>query len=178
MILNKTSIEDWAGRYDESHKKEIFLEKEIFDSIKEIGSPPSYLTRDILMKISEWKAGIRNKGRIEKNDEQFVREVTQVSLNTSNERLKLEVLTLLSGVSIRMASTILFFCFQEQYTVMDYRAWDSLKAFDKIDGDIDDTFEVWQNYNAICQEIAKLNSVSLRTLDKALWMYNGGGVTQ
>ncbi|MDP2841946.1 MAG: hypothetical protein Q8O17_06715 [Candidatus Methanoperedens sp.] len=173
MILNKAWIEDWAGRYDESNKKGNILEKEIFESIKEIGSPPSYLTRDILMKISEWKAGIRNKGRIEKNDEQFVRDVTQISLTTHNEELKLEVLTLLSGAFIRMASTILFFCYPERYSVMDYRAWNSLKAFDNIKSEIDDTFDCWQKYNKICREIAKQNGVSLRTLDKALWMYNG-----
>lgn len=175
MILNKAWIEDWTGRYDESNKKENFLEKEIFESISKIGSPPTYITKDILMKIAEWKAA-RVKGHLNKNSEQFIRDITQVSLTTHNEKLKLEVLTLLSGVSTRMASTILFFCFPERYTVMDYRAWNTLKAFGQIEGKIDnnDTFAGWQKYNEKCRQIAEQFDVSLRTLDKALWMFNGG----
>ena len=174
MILNKAWIEDFAKQYDvEADENEIFLEEKILESIKEMESPPLSLTKDILLDIAEWKA-IRVKGHVKKNDEQYVKEVTQVSLSTKNEKLKIEILTLLNGVKIRMASAILFFCFPEQYTVMDYRAWDSLKALDKIDDEIDDTFECWQKYNEICREIAKQNGVSLRKLDKALWQYQGG----
>lgn len=173
MILNKTWIEYLAKQYDEAEENESILENKIFESIKEIGSPPSYLTKDILMNIAKWKAR-RVKGYVEKNEDQYVRDTTQVSLATKNEKLKIEVLTLLNGVKIRMASAILFFCYPEQYTVMDYRAWDSLKALNKIDGEIDDTFGGWQMYNETCRKIAKQTGVSLRKLDKALWQYKGG----
>lgn len=171
MILNQEWIEDFAKQYDD--KEESCLERKIFESIKKMGSPPLSLTKDILVDIAEWKAA-RVKGHVMKNDGEYVKEVTQVSLSTKNEKLKIEILTLLNGVQIRMASAILFFCLPEQYTVMDYRAWDSLKALDKINGEISDTFECWQKYNEICQEIAKQNGVSLRELDKALWQYQGG----
>lgn len=175
MILDNAWIEDLAKHYDDGEVdgKEYRLERQIFESIKEMGSPPLSLTRDILVDIAKWKA-IRVMGYVMKNDEQYVKEVTQVSLSTKNEKLKIEILTLLNGVQIRMASAILFFCFPEQYTVMDYRAWDSLKALDKINGEIGDTFECWQKYNEICREIAKQNGVSLRELDKALWQFQGG----
>ena len=174
MILNKAWIENLAKQYDnKADEKEYRLEIKIFEYIKGMESPPLSLTKEILLYIAEWKAA-RVKGYVNKNDEQYVKEVTQVSLSTKNEKLKIEILTLLKGVQIRMASTILFFCFPEQYTVMDYRAWDSLKALDKINGDIGDTFECWQKYNEICREIAKQNGVSLRKLDKALWQYQGG----
>jgi len=172
MILNRAWIEDLAKQYDKAEENESILENEIFESIKGMGSPPLFLTKDILLCIAEWKAA-RVKGYVMKNDEQYVKEVTQVSLSTKNEKLKIEILTLLNGVQIRMASTILFFCFPEQYTVMDYRAWDSLKALNKINGEIGDTFECWLKYNEICREIAKQNSVSLRKLDKALWQFQG-----
>lgn len=171
MTLNKTWIESSVKKYDENNTKEYALEKQIFESIKECGSPPSYLTKDILMMIEEWKWG-RKRGLVKENDEQFVRGVTQVSFATNNERLKLEVLTLLRGVYIRMASAILFFCYPKRYTIMDGRAWESLKALGKIDGEIEDTFECWQKYNKRCQDIAKQFDISLRELDKALW-YKG-----
>ena len=173
--LDKSWIEKYAEKYDDrakANKKEYLLEEKIFESIKGMGSTPLFLTKDILLCIAEWKAA-RVKGHVNKNDEQYIKDITQVSLSTKNERLKIEILTLLNGVQIRMASAILMFCFPEQYTVMDYRAWDSLKAFDKVDGEIDDTFECWQNYNEICREIATQNGVSLRKLDQALWQYKG-----
>lgn len=174
MILNKAWIENLAKQYDDkADEKEYRLEIKIFESIKGMGSPPLFLTKEILLNIAVWKAA-RVKGYVNKNDKQYVKDVTQVSLSTKNEKLKIEILTLLNGVQIRMASAILFFCFPEQYTVMDYRAWDSLKALDKINGEIGDTFECWQKYNEICREIAKQNGVSLRKLDKALWQYQGG----
>jgi len=171
MILNKDWIEDFAKKYDEDNQEENKLECEIINEIK--GLTSSYITEDILKKIAKWKSP-RVMPHIIKNDEQYVKEVTQVSLSTNNEKLKIEILTLLNGVQIRMASAILFFCSPEQYTVMDYRAWDSLKALDKINGEISDTFECWQKYNEICREIAKQNGVSLRRLDKALWQFQGG----
>lgn len=178
MTLNRAWIDDLVKKYDESYKEENPLENKIFESIKEGGSPPSYLTKDVLMMIAEWKAA-RIKGYIEKNDDQFVRDVSQVSLSTKNERLRFEVLRLLNGVDIAMASAILFFCFPERYTVMDWRAWKSLKILGEIHGDIEDnyTFEGWQKYNEVCREIARRFDVSLRELDKALWMYKGESAT-
>ena len=173
MILDKAWIEDLVRKYDKDNQKENELEYEIIKSIEIKGLPPLYITKDTLKKIAKWKSA-RVMGHIEKNDEQYVKEVTQVSLSTKNEKLKIEILTMLNGVQIRMASAILLFCFPEQYTVMDYRAWDSLKALDKINGEIGDTFECWQKYNEICREIAKQNGVSLRKLDKALWQFQGG----
>ena len=172
--LDKAWIEESARKYDgdKANKNYNLLEKKIFESIKGMGSTPLFLKRDILLCIAEWKAA-RVKGHMNKNDEQYVKDITQVSLSTKNERLKIEILTLLNGVQIRMASAILMFCFPNQYTVMDYRAWDSLKAFGMIGGEINDTFECWQKYNEICREIATQNGVSLRELDKALWQYNG-----
>jgi len=73
-----------------------------------------------------------------------------------------------------MASTILFFCYPDQYTVMDWRAWESLKALGKVKGGLEDTYECWQKYNQVCNELSVQHGVTLRELDKALWMYKGG----
>lgn len=108
MILDKACIEDLAKQYDDkADEKEYRLEIKIFKSIKGMGSPPLSLTKEILLYIVEWKAA-RVKGYVNKNDEQYVKEVTQVSLSTKNEKPKIEILTLLNGVQIRMTSTIFF----------------------------------------------------------------------
>ena len=125
MILNQDWIENFAKQHDDkADNKESLLEERIFKSIEVRGTPPLSLTTEILVDITEWKAA-RVKGYVMKNDEQYVKEVTQVSLSTNNEKLKIEVLTLLNlnGVQIRMASAILMFCFPDQYTLPDGKCW-------------------------------------------------------
>jgi thermostable 8-oxoguanine DNA glycosylase len=173
MEITRDWIVEWAEKYDKDNQEEKMKEERVLKSIKAIGSPPAYLTKDVLKKIADWKAS-RTKGYIRKNNPKYVKEVTQVSLTAQNEKLMLEVLTLLNGVSIRMASAILQFCFPNQYTVMDWRAWQSLRNLGKISGEIEDTYECYKKYNDICQKIAKQFHVSLRTLDKALWQWKGG----
>jgi hypothetical protein len=173
-MIDKAWIEEMAEKYDYGNDKGMVdLEKRIFAAIKNVGPSPSYLTRAILLDIVKWKAS-RARGYASKNEEQFIRDVTRVSFSAQNEELKIGVLTLMKGVRYRMASTILYFCFPDRYPIMDWRAWGSLKAMGKIQGEMEDTFECWQKYTGVCRVIAKRNKVSLRTLDKALWTFKGG----
>lgn len=165
----KDWIENGAKTYDDDPKNrdDIALEAKIF---KDIGKSPAHLTTDILKNIEEWKWG-RKRGLVKNNKDQFIIDVTEISLKTENKRLRLEILTLLKGVHIRMASAILYFCFPTKQTIMDRYAWNALKYFGELNTDIKDDFEHWESYNGKCLEIAKKYGVSLRDLDKALWQY-------
>lgn len=171
-MIDKAWIEEWAGKYD-YNKVDVDKEKRILEAIEKVGPSPSCFTKAILMMIVDWKSP-RSKGYASKNDEQFVRDVTQVSFSTRNEELKIGALTLMKGVNYRIASTILYFHSPNRYPIMDWRAWKSLMVLGEMPGEIGDTYESWQKYAGVCREIAKRNRVSLRTLDKALWMYKGG----
>lgn len=172
-MMDKAWIEETAKEYDYAlSKNDAYEYDSISAAIKKFGLPPPCLTKDILMEIVEWKSP-RSIGYASENAEQFIREVTQVSFAAENEELKIGVLTLMKGVRYRMASTILHFYSPDRYTIMDWRAWKSLKVEGKISGEMKDTFESWQKYTEVCREIAKQNHVSLRTLDKALWAYKG-----
>lgn len=177
MEITREWILQRAAEYDEAHPEEKEKEQELLGSIKKLGSPLQYIGKDILLKIADWKAP-RIKGYIEKNNPKtnpsYVEEVTRVSFSASNEKLKLEILTLLEGVNIRMATAILQFCFPEEYVVMDWHAWNSLKAAGKIKGEIEDTYECYKQYNDLCHEISKQFGVPSRVLDKALWQWKGG----
>lgn len=173
MRLTKEWILELARKYDEENDEEKVKEDAILRRIGASGSPPTSLTKPVLIRIAEWKAA-RTKGWIRANDPEYVEEVTRVSLTTDNERLRLEILTLLEGVSTRMASAVLYFCFPERYAVMDWRAWKSLAELGKITGEIEDTYESYKKYNDVCRGIARQLHVSLRTLDKALWQWKGG----
>lgn len=172
--INKAWIEEWAGKYDYGNNKGMAdLETRIFAAIKNVGPSPSYLTKAMLLDIVRWKAA-RAIGHARKNEDQLVIEVTRVSLSARHEEVMIGALTLMKGVRYRMASTILYFCSPERYPIMDWRAWDSLKALGRIQGEMEDTFECWQEYTGVCRKLAERYKVPLRTLDKALWKYKGG----
>ena len=99
-----------------------------------------------------------------------MRAVTHVALTTDHERLRIEVLTLLSGVQWPTASVILHFGYDNLYPILDVRAlWSAgvdaperLSAYD---------FGIWWEYTLFCRQTAAAVGVSLRVLDRALWGY-------
>lgn len=126
-----------------------------------------WLTRDELVTLAAWKS-TRIKHHAAANDEDFVRDVTGLVLCTSNERLRIESLTLLRGVGWPMGSVILHFCHSDRYPILDFRAlWSLGEAVpDRYD------FPFWRRYVEICRSLACRAGVEMRTLDRALWGYS------
>ena len=127
-----------------------------------------FLLKQELLDICYWKTP-RSQSKCRKDEDDFIIDVTKVSLSTVNEKLKIEILTLLSGVKWPTASTILHFCFPEQYPILDYRALWSLSvntppaAYD---------FYFWWDYVMICREISEELDITIRELGKGLWQYS------
>lgn len=126
-----------------------------------------YLTKAELRAVAKWKAP-RSAGHIEKNSEEFVKEITGFALSTQSERARIESLTLLDGVRWPSASVILHFFHKNPYPILDYRALWSLNT--KVPNQY--RFNFWMEYVEICRDIAGRNGLSMRTLDKALWQYS------
>jgi hypothetical protein len=117
--------------------------------------------------LARWKTP-RSAPRVARNDDAFVREVTGVMLTAKDERLRVEVLTLLQGVKWPTASVILHFVHPDPYPILDVRALWSVgfshpPAYD---------FEFWAAYVAFTRREARRLNVSLRDLDRALWQYS------
>jgi hypothetical protein len=168
MKINKTWILSLAKKYDNENPHDKQKEESIMKLTVQMARDKKGISIALLKKMADWK------GYIGKNDPDYVKEVTRLSFVTNNEKLRLEILTLLNGVNIRMASAILMFCFPEKYTVMDWRAWKSLQKLGDLESEILDTYESYKIYNEKCKKIAGCYSVSLRLLDKALWQWKGG----
>ena len=151
-----------AGRYDYSN--EPIMINEIGPRMKANG----YLTKADFVRLCHWKSP-RTKPRVATNDEDFIRAVTTTAFSTPNEHLRIEVLTLLNGVSWPTASVILHFGHTDPYPILDVRALWSLgvtypaNAYD---------FEFWWAYVQACRRLAKEHQISMRTLDRALWQYS------
>jgi len=108
-------------------KKTINLFKEL-ESLKK----QDYLTKDQLPKILHWKSP-RPFSYYNSNNEEDIRNITTLAFSTSNDNLKIHILTALNGVNYPSASTILMFYDPSNYPVLEIRVWRQLYKANLVD---------------------------------------------
>ena len=167
--FKQNNIASWADKYIEAmrkkdRKEEERIRKVLVPKIRKRG----YLKKQDLIEICDWKTRRRAHKHYKKNSPKFIKEVTKLMFSTKEERLRIEILTLLDGVRWPVASAILHFVFPKKYPILDFRALWSLSVAvpNKY------TYDFWQDYCDCCRKLAKGNKVDLRTLDRALWKYS------
>jgi hypothetical protein len=132
-----------------------------------------FVTRGELLEICRWKSP-RTLPLVERNEEADVREVTAWALVTRSERLRIGSLLLLQGVSWPTASVILHFFHSDPYPVLDVRAAWSLG----MESPSGYSFELWWRYVRACRALALRLSLSMRSVDRALWQYSRENATR
>lgn len=135
----------------------------VFPSYKDRG----YLTKFEFLTICEWKTS-RSKKLCAKNDPKFIEEVSRISLSTKSDRMRIQVLQLLTGVGWPTASVFLHFAFENRHPIIDYRALWSLN----IENPPRYSYELWKEYTVFCRQLALESCVTMRVLDQALWKYS------
>jgi hypothetical protein len=125
------------------------------------------LTRSEFLEICAWKTP-RSKPHCAKNSAATIRTVTRAALAATDEALKMDLLRLLQGVEWPTASTILHFCDERPYPILDVRAVWSLR-FAKPPAY---TTEFWLAYVAFTRSLAERSGLSIRAVDQALWQYS------
>ncbi|HZY36861.1 MAG TPA: hypothetical protein VFE53_09450 [Mucilaginibacter sp.] len=128
-----------------------------------------YLTKSELEKIAYWKTP-RSKSRIANNSDDYVNEITSIALSTKNEKIRIEILNLMDGVSWPTASVLLHFYHKEKYPIIDFRALFSLN-YKNIKPD-DYNFPFWESYTNYTRSLSDDLNIDMRTLDRALWQYS------
>ena len=151
----------WAARYN--YPAEDAMAAGLIPPIRDRG----YLTYDELLALGRWKSP-RSGPRLAVNEPDYVAAVTAVALTTANERLRVEVLLLLSGVAWPTASAILHWGHADPYPILDFRALWSLG----IESPPRYDFPFWQAYTGFCRQLAGGVGVTMRVLDRALWQYS------
>lgn len=153
----------WADRYAYADDSEV-------ESIGESARKRGWYTRNEFLAVTTWKTE-RSRSRCAKNSASTVKELTEVALHASDERLRIGALTLLQGVQMPTASVLLHLAHREPYPIIDYRAlWslsvDSPPAYY--------SFEFWWAYTEACRSLVATAgvSMSMRTFDRALWQYS------
>jgi len=162
LRFRKNQVHEWAARYGEA------MDDAVPTAIGRVVQRRGHLTRDEFLAIARWKS-VRTQPRCAENAAEFVRDVTKIALSTPNEKLAIEVLTLLRGVSWPTASVFLHFCSGRPYPVLDFRALWSLSCAATA---ADHNYELWQGYVAATRSLATELAVPMRTLDRALWAYS------
>jgi hypothetical protein len=126
-----------------------------------------YFTKSELVDVCRWKTS-RSRPMVASNPDGFIQAVTQTALSTPDERLRIEVLTLLDGVSWPSASVLLHFGHHDSYPILDFRALWSLG----VETPPVYQFGFWWEYTLTSRQLATEAGVSMRTLDRALWQYS------
>ena len=160
LRFSEDQILQIAQRYEDPY--DLTLEE-----LREPISLQGYLTKEQLKRVAYWKSP-RGKHHIEKNSNEYVKEITTYALTSPVERVKIEVLTLLDGVSWPTASVILHWYDKAFYPILDFRAlWSCSTDVPKRY-----KFAFWWQFVEFCREIASRNGIDKRELDRALWQYS------
>jgi 3-methyladenine DNA glycosylase/8-oxoguanine DNA glycosylase len=130
-----------------------------------------YLTRAELVRLGEWKSA-RIRPRIARNTAAGVRGLTTAAFCCRDEERRLRLLQGLSGVGPAVASVILHFADPGRYPVYDVRVRTALRRLG-VRTPFPPTPAGWVAYAACLRALARRRRVSLRTLDKALWLLGG-----
>lgn len=125
-----------------------------------------------LCAVCDWKAP-RAAGHARKNRNIEVQEITSLAFSARSERVRVEVLQLLHGVSYPTASVILHFYHTEAYPILDFRALWSMR----LPQPARYTFDFWWRYVEACREMfararQRLPKLSMREFDRALWQHS------
>jgi len=130
-----------------------------------------YLTRAELEKVCRWKSP-RAIHLIRHNSVARAQAATRRALATRSERLRLEALRTLDGVSVPMASAILTLLDPRRYGVIDIRVWQLLYALGEVtkkSGGVGFNFNNWYQFLMKLRYFAGQLGVGARDIERSLF---------
>ena len=160
--ISKGWIDAWAAEYGDYDSARV---EDLFGKAR-----PTY---DDIERVYRWKSS-RSVGHFLTNDSEHVVSAVRSALRANDDAAALAWVETLNGVKARTGSALLAIFRPDRYTVMDWRARQTLEAF----GYLEDLrraswTNVWPGYMSRCREIASRTGVTLRDLDRALWSAQG-----
>ena len=162
----ESEICQWADKYQRDNLQLQSREDKLINLKFKI-QQRGYLDREELLRVAHWKSP-RSQKHVKKNNENYIKEITEWAFTATNERSKVEVLTLLDGINWPTASAILHLFDKDPYPILDFRALWSVEAGQPSQY----SFSFWWSYVCFCRDVAHRNEVDMRTLDRALWQYS------
>lgn len=149
------------------------VERYLFENVSARFALAGTLTPYDFFAIVIWKSN-RTKTKIVRGLASVGKTVTalmsEVSAASTSDG-KVNTLLQIPGIRLAMASAILTVCYPHEFTVLDYRVWDTLHSNDAPDlpSRYPITTMEYLQYCLACKNLALRLSLSLRDLDRALW---------
>ncbi len=163
--LNAHWIDYWAGRYAPDSDDEVL--NEVGPRVRKRGC----YDRNDLLTVGRWKTP-RVLSRLDSNTDEMIRDITSTAL-AAPEPIQHLVLTLLNGVLVPVASSLLMVWQPGVHTVIDVRAVNSLVVNGEIADPAPNMYPPYVDYLKVCRTISQRCDRSLRTVDRALYQANG-----
>ena len=162
LRFSEAQLKGWADRYSYA-ENDGRLRAEIRPAVLARGA----LTKDEFLEICAWKSQ-RSKSRCAQNDGFTIQTISRAAFASTDESLKMDLLRTLAGVEWPTASTLLHFCDERPYPILDYRALWSLGYARPPHY----TMEFWLEYLEYTRGLAKRLRQDIRTVDRGLWQYS------
>lgn len=161
LRFRESEIPTLASRY------EVPSEEIALMALRKEVQKAGFLSKLQLRSLARWKSP-RSAGWIERNSDGYIKEITAFALAASDERARIEPLTLLDGVSWPTASVILHMFHEGRYPILDFRVLWSVSQ--DVPGQYG--FELWLDYVTFTRGISERCGHDMRTVDRALWQYS------
>jgi hypothetical protein len=162
LRISKGWIDAWAAEYGDYDSSRV---DDLLGKAK-----PTYAD---IERVYRWKSS-RSVGHFLANDAERVVSTVRSALRAKDDAAALARVETLNGVKARTGSALLAIFRPDRYTVMDWRARQTLEAFGYLEELRRASWtNVWPAYMSLCRDIASRTGVSLRDLDRALWSAQG-----
>lgn len=151
----------WSGAYPLNQD-----ERDLLDVTRPAVAARGYFRREDLIAVGRWKSP-RSVTRLQANPDDDIEDITRVAL-AAPDRLKHRLLHPLRGVHTPVASALLTVWAPDRFTVVDFRAIETLRACGELTG----PEPLYPAYVELCRTISERVGTDLRTLDRALWTWS------
>ena len=173
LFNGRKQIETLINQADDNNETKNLIQQ--FDNLKK-KRMPFYLTGSEFEQILRWKLrtqfGRQTKIR-QNNTGDNIALITKTAFLLKHENkdietaLKLKTLTLLYGVEIPVASSILTLCYPENYSVIDFRNWRQI--FNPKQKKTYYTTNEYNEYLKKIKDLADKYKFTTQQIDMAIW---------
>ena len=171
--LSVEVVQEFSRRYNEEDDGRLLESDKSLQASLRDAHLRGHITPRQLRDVVEWKSGKRTLHLCKKNTPEEVKECSAVAFAARTDLLRIHALVALQGVSWPTASAVLHFVFPSRFPVLDVRA---MRTVGEIPADSNQrpnyTIPLWSKYAKLCRETAGRYGVTLRDLDRALWMWD------
>ena len=172
LKITRGFVREWAREYDRRADPRDRADEQALKAWLRGQQDPKHLDKTHFVRLARWAAP-RGAEAYASNSPVLVRQATRLANQTTDERLKMHVLSALDGVSVMVGAAMLHFFHPRLYPIFDIHDRTTLKKAGFWPRRTRDaSVEAWQEYVRIMRRLARRYRVSLRDLDKALYAYD------